>query len=173
MKNEITKIISNCPLCEEKSLHIVGDDELQVQQCINCGYVTSGRYKLNGKTKQEHSEWDKLGDEMKDWSTVKNDRIWLPTIMTLPLGMLYPINNDDGDMIWAFAKMIDIPKEEQKKYPREDGKGFHTKRMDTDDPKIYDIFLTALAELNQEMKNAQTEKPKPTEIKLPKLKKIK
>ena len=110
---------------------------------------------------------------MKRWSTSKNDRVWLPTMMVLPSGMLYPTIDKNGELQWAFAKMIDIPKEEQKKYPREDGKGFHTKRMDTDDPKIYDIFLTALAELNQEMKNAQTEKPKPTEIKLPKLKKIK
>jgi len=35
------KIIANCSLCEERSLHVIGEGEIQTQQCINCGYVTS------------------------------------------------------------------------------------------------------------------------------------
>ena len=56
---------------------------------------------------------------MKGWSTVKNDRIWIPTIMTLPIGMLYPMNivvpNDEEDKVmkWGFAKMIDIAEEDR------------------------------------------------------------
>ena len=173
MKNEMTKIISNCVLCDEKSLHIIGEKEAQVQQCINCGYVTSSRYKLHGKMKNEHPEWEKLGREMQEWSVSKNDNLWLPTIMTLPSGMLYPMNDENGELKWAHARMIDIPEEEQKNYPREDGNGFHNKRLDTDNPNIYDIFLTALSDLNKKMKDAQKEKPKVSKITLPKLKKVK
>ena len=39
------KIISNCALCEEKSLHMVANQSYQ--QCINCGYSTT--VKLKGK----------------------------------------------------------------------------------------------------------------------------
>ena len=169
MKKETIKIISNCHLCEEKSLHVVGEEGAKVQQCINCGYASSDKYKLNGKNKEYHSDWKNLTEEMKAWSISKNDRLWLPTIMTLPLGMLYPINDKDGEMRWAFASMVDIPKEEQKKYPNDKG-GFYEKRIDTDNAKIYDIFVEGMHELNQKMK--EQNKPKQSDVKLPKLKKI-
>ena len=40
-------IISNCPLCGEKSLHIIGENETQTQQCINCGYATAEKFKID------------------------------------------------------------------------------------------------------------------------------
>ena len=41
-------IISNCPLCGDKSLHVLSLGDTENQQCISCGYVTSDGYKLNG-----------------------------------------------------------------------------------------------------------------------------
>ena len=166
------KIISNCPLCEEHSLHIIGEDELQTQQCINCGYVTSEKLKLNGRVKEEHLEYNKLTDEMKDWSKVENDRLWLPTMMILPSGALHPMSDKDKNMKWAFSPMVDVTEEEREKYPREDGKGFHTQKIDTDNPKIYDSFFEAISEINKQRKK-ENSKPKETKIKLPRLKKIK
>tara|TARA_R110002020_G_scaffold22803_3_gene76613 strand:+ start:251 stop:766 length:516 start_codon:yes stop_codon:yes gene_type:complete len=169
------KIVSNCPLCEEHSLHIIGENELQTQQCINCGYVTAEKYKLGEGGVDKHEEYNKLTDEMKGWIQVHESRIWLPTIMTLPLGMLYPINvdnmvNHQKEMKWAFAEMVDIPEEEQKDYPDGNG-GFYSKRFDTDNNKIYDTFLEAISILNKEMKQKQN--PIQGGIKLPKLKKVK
>ena len=92
-------IVSNCPLCDEHSLHILGKDETQTQQCINCGYVTAEKFKLNGLNKEEHKEYLNLTEDMKGWSKVENDRIWIPTILTLPIGMLYP---DDVDNLVKF-----------------------------------------------------------------------
>jgi Zn ribbon nucleic-acid-binding protein len=168
------KIVSNCPLCEEYSLHVIGEDGVQTQQCINCGYVSSEKLKLNGMSKEDSEEYKKLPDDMRKWSTVKNDRIWLPTMMVLPFGMLYPVPDKNGELQWAFSEMVNIPEEEQKNYPREDGKGFHTKRIDTDNSKMYDLFLEGLSELNQKMKKELSEPKKTeiTEIKLPKLKKM-
>ena len=90
---------------------------------------------------------------MKSWSKESNDRVWIPTIMTLPLGMLYP-TNVDNNMKWAFAEMIQIPEEEQKNYPipNQEGK-FYSQKYDTDNEKIYDEFLYALAELNDRIKS--------------------
>ena len=172
-------IVSNCPLCEEKSLHIIGENEVQSQQCINCGYVTSEKFKLNGVDKEEHQEYKNLTTDMKNWSKVQNDRIWIPTIMTLPIGMLYPQNVDNlvnhkTEMKWYFAKMIEISENEKEKYPREDGNGFYEKKIDTDNAKMYETFLEGMVEVNAEIKEEQRQKPKkPTEIKLPKLNKIK
>ena len=158
-------------MCGERALHVLQDVEkrLDNQQCINCGYVTSHTFKLNEKPKEDNEKYNTLTNEMKSWIKESNDRIWIPTIMTLPLGMLYPIdvevvNEEDSKiadmqvtenvMKWAFAEMIQIPKEEQKNYPipEQDGQ-FYAQRYDTDNQKIYDEFIYALAELNDRIKN--------------------
>ena len=84
-------LISNCFLCEEKALHVAGTEDAQVMQCINCGYTTSTKF---SGTKETNEEFQKLGEDMKNWAKEENGYIWIPSIMTLPLGMLYPINEE-------------------------------------------------------------------------------
>ena len=67
-------IVSNCFLCEEHSLHVAGVEEAQVMQCINCGYVTSTKYT---GTKETNEEFQKLTDDMKEWSIEKKGKIWI------------------------------------------------------------------------------------------------
>ena len=61
MKN----IITNCPLCEEHSLHLIGKNESQLMQCVWCGYVSSTKFI---GTKEENEEYKKLTKEMQGWS---------------------------------------------------------------------------------------------------------
>jgi transcription elongation factor Elf1 len=164
-------IVSNCFLCEEHSLHVAGIEESQIMQCINCGYVTSTKYM---GPKETNEEYKKLPDEMKKWSKWENNRTWIPTIMTLPIGMLYPFDNEDGEMKWGFAPMVDIPEDEKENYPDENG-GFYKKRIDMDNPKVYDKFVDCMIHANKEMKMA-TKNLNDVEVSnlptLPKLKKI-
>ena len=105
-------IISNCFLCGERGLHVAGTEEAQVMQCINCGYTTSTKYI---GTKETNEEFQKLGEDMKNWAKEENGYIWIPSIMTLPIGMLYPIDIE-GEMKWSFAPMVDIPEDERENY---------------------------------------------------------
>ena len=158
------KIVSNCPLCEEQSLHVLEQDGIGTQQCINCGYATTSKFI---GTKEDNEMYKTLPEEMQSWSKEANNRVWIPTMFTLPFGTLYPINIDDK-MKWAFAPMVDIPEKEQKNYPMENGVGFHTKKYDTDGQVIYDLFVDAMAEMNEKAKqNAGS-----SELKLPKLKRM-
>ena len=141
-------LISNCFLCGEKSLHVAGTEEAQVMQCINCGYTTSTKYT---GTKETNEEFQKLGEDMKNWAVESNGKIWIPSIITLPVGMLYPVDKDN-EMKWSFAPMVDIPKEEQKNFPNEQG-GFYERKIDTDNPKIYNDFLIGLSHVNELMKS--------------------
>jgi len=142
-------IISNCPLCEEKSLHAIGDKNAQTQQCINCGYVTAEKFK---GTKEDNETYKQLPEEMQSWSKEANGNIWIPSMITLPFGTLYP-TNIDGEMKWAFAEMVSIPEEEQKNYPIEgDTEGYYTQKYDTDNQKIFDEFILAMAEMNKRAK---------------------
>ncbi len=153
-------IISNCPLCEERALHVAGTEEAQVMQCINCGYTTSTKFT---GTKEENEEFQKLGEDMKNWAVESNGKIWIPSIITLPIGMLYPINKkvvdgigEVGDSLkkelkWAFAPMVEIPEEERENFPNEQG-GFYEKRIDTDKAVVYDLFIEGMTYINDLLK---------------------
>ena len=110
-------LISNCFLCEEKSLHVAGTEEAQVMQCINCGYTTSTKF---------------------------------TGTITLPIGMLYPVNIKK-ELKWSFAPMVEIPEDERKNFPNEQG-GFYDKKIDTDNSIIYDLFLEGMATINEMLK---------------------
>jgi Zn ribbon nucleic-acid-binding protein len=159
------RIISNCPLCEEQSLHVIGDEgTMETQQCINCGYATSTKFV---GTKEDNEIYKTLPEEMQSWSKEENNSIWIPSMITLPFGTLYPINVD-GEMKWACAEMVDIPEEEQKNYPDEKG-GYFKQRYDTDNQKIFGVFLEAMGEMNERAKQNSVSE---SNIKLPKLKRM-
>jgi hypothetical protein len=123
----------------------MGTEESQVMQCISCGYTTSTKYM---GPKEENEEYKKLTDDMKKWSKWENNRTWIPTIMTLPIGMLYPHDEKDGEMKWAFAPMVEIKKEEKENYKNPQG-GYYEKRIDTDNPTIYSQFVDAMSYINK------------------------
>jgi len=142
------KIVSNCPLCKEQSLHVIEEDGIGTQQCISCGYATTSKFT---GTKEDNEMYKTLLEEMQDWSKEANGRIWIPSMMTLPFGTLYP-TNVGGEMKWGFAEMVTIPEEEQKNYPIENGEGYYKQMYDTDNAKIYDVFLDAMVEMNKRAK---------------------
>ena len=135
----------------DSSLHVAGTEEAQVMQCINCGYTTSTKF--NG-TKETNEEFQKLGEDMKNWAVEKNGKIWIPSIITLPIGMLYPINNTSKELKWAFAPMVEIPEEDRKDFPNPQG-GFYDKKIDTDNSVVYDLFLEGMTQINELLKQRQ------------------
>ena len=142
-------IIGNCPLCEEKALHVAGTEDAQVMQCINCGYTTSTKYT---GTKETNEYFQKLGEDMKNWAVEKNGKIWIPSIITIPIGMLYLINIKK-ELKWAFAPMVEIPEKDRKKYPNPSMPGkFYDKKIDTDNAIIYNLFLEGMSYVNELLK---------------------
>ena len=143
MKN----IVSNCFLCEEKALHVAGTEEAQVMQCINCGYTTSTKFT---GTKETNEDFQKLGEDMKTWAVEKNGKVWIPSVITLPIGMLYPVNVKK-EMKWSFAPMVEIPEEERKDFPNEQG-GFYERKIDTNNSIVYDLFIEGMSKINELLK---------------------
>jgi len=140
-------LISNCFLCEEKALHVAGTEDAQVMQCINCGYTTSTKF---SGTKETNEEFQKLGEDMKNWAKEENGHIWIPSIITLPIGMLYPVNIKK-ELKWSFAPMVEIPEEEKENFPNEQG-GFYERKIDTDNPTIYNEFIEGMTYINDLLK---------------------
>tara|TARA_Y100000593_G_scaffold91800_1_gene181605 strand:- start:4613 stop:5158 length:546 start_codon:yes stop_codon:yes gene_type:complete len=175
-------IISNCPLCGEHSLHLSDDKELQMMQCVSCGYVSSNKFL---GTKEDNYEYQKLDKLLQSWVKETDGRLWIPIQLTLPFGMLYPALVDN-EMKWVYSEMIDIPEEEQKNYPIPDQEGkFYKQKYETDNPEFFDKYSVAfrvvqdkLQELTQKavdkggIEKIEGKDMKITELKLPKLKKM-
>ena len=140
-------LISNCFLCEEKALHVAGTEDAQVMQCINCGYTTSTKF---SGTKETNEEFQKLGEDMKNWAKEENGHIWIPSIITLPIGMLYPVNIKK-ELKWNFAPMVEISEEERENFPNEQG-GFYERKIDTDNAILYDLFIEGMTKVNELLK---------------------
>tara|TARA_Y100000996_G_scaffold405512_1_gene380740 strand:+ start:2255 stop:2713 length:459 start_codon:yes stop_codon:yes gene_type:complete len=147
-------LVSNCFLCGEKALHVAGTEEAQVMQCINCGYTTTTKFT---GTKETNEEFQKLGEDMKNWAKEENGHIWIPSIITLPIGMLYP-TNIKKKLKWAFAPMVEIPEEERKKYPNPSIPGkFYDKKIDTDNAVVYDLFIEGMTMINENLKQSTSD----------------
>ena len=140
-------LISNCFLCGEKALHVAGTEDAQVMQCINCGYTTSTKFR---GIKADNEEFQKLGEDMKNWAKEENGYIWIPSIITLPIGMLYPVNVKEK-LKWAFAPMVEISEEEKENFPNEQG-GFYERKIDTDNAILYDLFIEGMTMINEMLK---------------------
>ena len=140
-------LISNCFLCEEKALHVAGKEDAQVMQCINCGYTTSTKFR---GIKADNEEFQKLGEDMKNWAKEENGYIWIPSIITLPIGMLYPVYVKEK-LKWAFAPMVEISEEEKENFPNEQG-GFYERKIDTDNAILYDLFIEGMTKVNELLK---------------------
>ena len=149
------KIISNCPLCEEHSLHIIGENEAETQQCISCGYATNFNFKVDPDKLEDNEAYNSLTEQMKKWSKTSNNHVWIPSFITLPIGMIFP--TDDGDtMKWAYAEMVDIPEEDRVNYPVEgDPTKFYERKYDTDNAEIHDDFVVVLSKLNEKIKSVK------------------
>ena len=146
-------VVAICPLCEERSLHLIRD-ELNTRQCINCGYASSDKMILDGEL-ESNPEYNNLSVDMKEWTKTSTDGyMWIPTFMTLPFGMLFPLNDTDENgttMVWAFAPLQDVLEEEKEKY--QDGKGgYYKQRYNTDESIIFDTFLGAMHHMNETAK---------------------
>ena len=152
-------VVGNCFLCEEKSLHIAGRDDAKVMQCINCGYTTTSKFM---GIKADNEEFQKLGKDMKNWAKEENGHIWIPSVIALPIGMLYPINVKK-EMKWAFAPMVEIPEEDRKDFPNEQG-GFYDKKIDTDNAVIYDLFIEGMSQINDLLKKENVSGEQKTSI---------
>ena len=137
-------LISNCFLCGEKALHVAGTEDAQVMQCINCGYTTSTKFR---GTRKDNEEFQKLGEDMKNWAKEENGHIWIPSIITLPIGMLYPVNVKEK-LKWAFAPMVEISEKERENFPNEQG-GFYERKIDTDNAILYDLFIEGMTKVNE------------------------
>ena len=168
---------TQCPLCQ--GLHDncfvekteVDGNLFESYMCFQCGMTTNSHFALDSEHLEKATENNT--QLMNDLKIIDNDRglVWFPSVVNMgEKGIIYP-DGELTDWYWYYAKVVDIPEDEQKKYPNGQG-GFHTHKYDIDDQVIYDHFYQCLEELNERAK-AKRKPVVEQALKMPKLKKIK
>ena len=164
MKNDF-KIVIDCPLCEENELQVLKDEGKELMQCISCGYSTSDS--MMG-TKEDCENFKGMDSNLRGWAKEAKGYVWVPTVLNLEIGILYPSGDGNKELIWAFAPLIHISEEEQKNYPVGDGT-FYKTRYDTEKEIHFDGFAKGLLEIDMviKAKKKAEEQGKTVSIKLP------
>ena len=139
------KVVLDCPLCGEHELQIIEQDHIKSQQCIGCGFSTTEKYTYEDNPK-ENQVYKDLGSDMKKWAKFEDNQIWIPSIIQIPHGMLYPID-EDSKMVWAFIPAVKVEEGEKENYKKEDGT-YYEARYDIKRQITFESFKTALFELN-------------------------
>jgi len=163
---EMDKLV-DCPCCGSNACY---ESEFNTQEgnvktwlCMTCGYTSNTTMTEDNELIKESFEL--TAEIIKDNIQIHDNLIWLLTVITMPdKGMIFPepiegtstldALDDDGkgqqDWAWTVVKAIEIPEDEQHKYPDPNNKGsFYKKRMDMKNMKRYDklAFMDAAEEL--------------------------
>tara|TARA_B100000131_G_scaffold300549_1_gene321985 strand:- start:1869 stop:2375 length:507 start_codon:yes stop_codon:yes gene_type:complete len=150
-KQQSERIVTTCPLCGKKELQILEDKYRVIDgnpsknfQCLSCGYSTNDDYKGDIETNEAYKA---TSETLKQWVKLADGYIWLPSVVNLPVGVLYP--HDGGEeMKWAFAPIVEIPEEEQKNYPVENKENeFYKTRLDTNNEVYFNTFKQGIFEI--------------------------
>ena len=136
----------NSPICDSNACYEsefkTQDGPIKTWLCMTSGYTSNTTMTLDSETLKQTLEL--TADLIKD---LRQDHVppgggeklaWFPTVITMPdKGMIFPEPIKD-DWMWTVVKAIDIPKEEQDKYPDPRNPGtFYTKRMDMEGKKRF------------------------------------
>lgn len=125
------KVIT-CPVCLDTDYCF---EDVQEQHssylCFNCGYMSDSRYTVGSL---------ELADSLKKSPQLiinnqfqDSDRgiVWFPAVINMgPRGIIFPEGNE-GDYVWKYASVIEIPKEEQANYNN------YSQRLDVDNAQVF------------------------------------
>ena len=174
MKMTKDKLV-NSPICDSNACY---ESEFKTQDgiiktwlCMTSGYTSNTTMTLDSETLKKTLEL--TADLIKD---LRQDHIppgggeklaWFPTVIQLPeVGMIFPEPLPDSgtfevgqiNWTWTVVKSIDIPEDEQHKYPDPTNPGTnYTKRVDMKNPIRFDklCFMDAAEELGMFKKEIQ------------------
>jgi len=151
----------NSPVCDSNACYEsefkTKDGIIKTWLCMTSGYTSNTTMTLDSEALKQTLEL--TADLIKD---LRLDLVppgggeklaWFPTAITMPeKGMIFPepIKKGEKEWGWTVVKAIDIPEEEQKKYPDPRNPGtFYKKRMDMKNLKRFDklCFMDAAEEL--------------------------
>ena len=131
---------TECPLCKDLNNNcFVEKTEIEGKPfesyiCFQCGMTSNTYLAFDSEKLEEYTKnHSKLMNNLKIFD---NERgiVWFPSVINMgKLGMIFPEGTSDS-YYWKYAKVIDIPKEEQPLYDN------HTQRLDVENAQTFSQY---------------------------------
>ena len=110
-----------CPHCKSPECFVetekVNNEDVHSFMCMECGYTTTSLNRVDSDfVKQYEATTAELIKALR-WI---DDRglVWYPIVLNFPsFGIIFPDGTSVEDWKWMAAPAVDIPAEDQKKYP--------------------------------------------------------
>ena len=128
------KVIT-CPVCFDVNKCFEDIQEtFSSYLCFKCGFMSDSRYEIGSLQLTENlKKSPKLVRETK-FEDKERNIVWFPSVINMgKLGMIFPEGTSDS-YYWKYAKVIDIPKEEQPLYDN------HTQRLDVENAQTFSQY---------------------------------
>ena len=136
--------VIDCPVCYDTDNCFEDIQEnYSSYLCFHCGFMSDSRYEISSLQLVENlKKSPKLVQALKFEDKHRNI-VWFPSVINMgELGKIFPEGIPE-EYVWKYAKVIDVPKEEQHEYDNYD------KRLDVENAKEYSQyeFLKACKEM--------------------------
>ena len=125
--------VIDCPVCyNTDNCFEEVQDTFSSYLCFACGYMSDSRYEIGSINLIENLK--KSPQLVRESQFEDNDRgiVWFPSVINMgTLGMIYP-EGTSTNYLWKYAKIVDIPKEEQVVYDN------YTQRLDVENAETFE-----------------------------------
>ena len=125
--------VITCPVCLDTD-HCFEDiqETFSSYLCFKCGFMSDSRYEIGSLILTDNlKNSPKLVRESKFEDKDRNI-VWFPSIINMgKLGIIFP-EGDYENYVWKYAKLVDIPEEEQSKYDN------YSQRLDVENAQTFD-----------------------------------
>lgn len=134
----------NCPHCGSKNCFtesIAAESEtITSYMCMGCGYTsTTLNTKGSNVLKQYEETTPQLMIDLK-WVDPQTNLVWYPMVLNFPnTGIVFPDGTNKKDWKWRAAPAVDVPKEDEKKYPIPTQPGqYYTKKVSMEESVLFE-----------------------------------
>ena len=127
--------VITCPVCFDTN-HCFEEvqEDFSSYLCFKCGFMSDSRYEIGSLQLIENL---KISPKLVRETKIEDKErgiVWFPSVINMgKLGMIFPEGTSDS-YYWKYAKVIDIPKEEQPLYDN------HTQRLDVENAQTFSQY---------------------------------
>ena len=160
MIEQLKDKLVNSPICDSDACYEsefqTSDGVVKTWLCMTSGYTSNTTMTIDSEGLKQTLELtaDLIKDLRQDHEPPGGGEIlaWFPTVITMPnKGMIFPEPiKETNDWNWTCVKAVEIPEEEQEKYPDPKNPGeFYKHKMDMKNPLRFSklCFMDAAEEL--------------------------
>ena len=132
--------VIDCPVCfDTDNCFEEMQETFSSYLCFACGFMSDSRYEIGSIDVIENLKKSPKLVVESQFEDKHRNIVWFPSVINMgKLGMIYPEGTKD-EYVWKYAKVVDIPKEEQAVYNN------YSQRLDVENAETFeqDNFMGA------------------------------